>query len=120
MDNLQTTYSAVFGAIVASKRKIQEKEQSEIANVLGISQASYSRLESGKSSMSTDQIFLVAQALGETVSNLMSEAESYITRLENKGYNVTPQLRGIDNSGAGKVIAGAALGALFISLLSNR
>lgn len=97
-----------------------EKEQLEIAIVLGISQASYSRLESGKSSMSTDQIFLVAQALGEAVSDLMREVESYITQLQLKGYNVTPQLRGVDNSGAGKVVAGAALGALLISLLSNR
>lgn len=115
-----TTYSAVLGSIVANNRKILGKEQSEIANALGITQASYSRLESGKSSMTTDQIFLVSRTLEMQPSQLLAKVEGSVEALESSGYKVIPQLRGNQSDNVGKVVVGATLGALLMAILSNR
>lgn len=120
MHNDQTTYSAVLGSIVANSRKAQGKEQADIATILGITQASYSRLESGKSSMTTDQIFLVSNALGMRPSELLLQVENSVQALESSGYKVIPQLRGSQGADAGKVVVGAALGALLMGILSKR
>lgn len=120
MNKSQTTYSAVLGSIVANNRKALGKEQLDIASALGISQASYSRLESGKSSMTTDQIFLVTRALGLSTPELFLQIENSITALESNGYSIIAQLRGSQESSAGKVVVGAALGALLMGILSKR
>lgn len=120
MHNDQTTYSAVLGSIIANSRKAQGKEQADIATILGITQASYSRLESGKSSMTTDQIFLVSKALGMTPSKLFIQVENSVQALDSSGFMVVPQLRGSQSEGTGKVIVGAALGALLMGILSTR
>ncbi|GIU35988.1 helix-turn-helix domain-containing protein [Shewanella schlegeliana] len=119
MDNL-TTYSAVLGSIIASRRKALIKEQAEIAAQLGISQASYSRLESGKSSMSTDQIFLTCNALQISPSELFMHVEKSIDSLKSNGYRVIAQTRGSLESDTGKIVVGAALGALLVGILSKR
>jgi transcriptional regulator with XRE-family HTH domain len=119
MDN-QTTYSAVLGSIISNRRKFLVKEQAEIAAKLGISQASYSRLESGKSSMSTDQIFLACNALQISPSELFKHVEKSIEALQSNSYQVIAQTRGSLESNAGKVVVGAALGALLVGILSKR
>jgi len=120
MSEKKTTYSAVIGSIVSNSRKSLGKEQSEIAAVLGITQASYSRLESGKSSMTTDQIFLISKALQLTPSSLLLQVENSIKALESNGFIVVPQLRGSNTDNAGKVIVGAALGALLMGVLARK
>ena len=120
MDVKQTTYSAVLGSIVTNCRKANGQEQSDIAEILGITQASYSRLESGKSSMTTDQIFLVSNAVGLLPSELLAQVENSVQALNSSGYKVIPQLRGDQNRDSGKVVLGAALGALLMGILSTR
>lgn len=120
MDIKQTTFSAVLGSIVSNCRKANGQEQSEIADTLGISQASYSRLESGKSSMTTDQIFLVSKSLGLVPSELLIQVENSVQALEASGCKVIPQLRGDQNRDSGKLVLGAALGALLVGILSTR
>ncbi|WP_268817696.1 helix-turn-helix domain-containing protein, partial [Vibrio anguillarum] len=50
------SYSSILGVVVANKRKELGVEQSVLAENMGLSQASYSRLESGKSTFSVDQM----------------------------------------------------------------
>ena len=101
-------------------------DQKEMADRMGLSQASYSRLEGGKSAFSVDQMFQAATALGLSGDELNRQLNATIMHLETNGISVVPQLRGSTTQakdeavGLGHVIVGAALGALLIGLLSKK
>lgn len=124
MQDKLVSYSSVLGVVVANKRKELGIEQSVLAEKMGLSQASYSRLESGKSTFSVDQMFECAQALNipveqlfnsviNTVGNLQS-SDDVLVQAQPRG-NAT-KAKAASGSGAAKFIAGAALGALIIGL----
>jgi len=122
----QTTYSAVLGVVLANLRKERGIEQSEMAERMGLSQASYSRLEGGKSAFSVDQMFQAAISLNISGEELNQRLNSTVLRLQANGITVMPQLRGNttqarqEGAGVGHVLVGAALGALLIGLLSKK
>ncbi|MGB0664266.1 MAG: helix-turn-helix domain-containing protein [Pontibacterium sp.] len=123
----KTSYSAVLGVVLNNQRKMEGIEQGEMAERMGLSQASYSRLESGKSSFSVDQMYQAAVALGIKASDLTEALNDTVERLRESGVEVVPQVRGnttqAKSSAAGdvgKVLAGATLGAVLITLLSKR
>jgi transcriptional regulator with XRE-family HTH domain len=126
MKTEQTSYSAILGVVLASLRKEQFIEQGEMAGRMGLSQASYSRLESGKSSFSVDQMFQAASALGISAEELNNRLNGTIEQLDINGIPVMPQLRGNttqakEGGGSmGNFLAGAALTALLIGLLSKK
>jgi len=126
MSNEQTTYSAVLGVVLANLRKRLNVDQKEMAGRMGLSQASYSRLEGGKSSFSVDQMFQAAAALGIEGDELNRQLNGTVLQLKANGIEVLPQLRGNtiqakeEGMGVGHVLVGAALGALLINLFSKK
>lgn len=125
MSNEQTTYSAVLGVVLANQRKLKGVDQKDMAELMGLSQASYSRLEGGKSSFSVDQMYKAAGALGIAGDELSQQMNRTVLQLQANGVDVVPQLRGNatqakEDSGVGHVLIGAALGALLISLFSKK
>ena len=127
MSNEQTSYSAVLGVLLANIRREKGLEQSKVAEKMGLSQASYSRLESGSSSFSVDQMFLAAEAVGVSSAELTDRLNKTINRLRASGVKIVAGLRGNasairnqgDGSGVGKLIVGAALGALLMGMLTK-
>ncbi len=127
MNTDQTTYSAVLGVVLANARTIQGIEQKDMAERMGLSQASYSRLEGGKSAFSVDQMFQSATALGVAGDELTRQLNATVHQLQNNGVTVLPQLRSNttqakkeEGAGLGHFLAGAALAALLIGLLSKK
>ncbi|MFC3679100.1 helix-turn-helix domain-containing protein [Bacterioplanoides pacificum] len=126
MNAEQTSYSAVLGVVLSNLRKERRIEQGEMAARMGLSQASYSRLESGKSAFSIDQMYQAASALGIDESEITTRLNSTVIQLNANGVRVVPQLRGNttqakqESSDVGNFIAGAALGGLLIGLLSRK
>lgn len=123
----QTSYSAVLGVVLSNMRKMKNIEQGDMAQRMGLSQASYSRLESGKSSFSIDQMYQASIALGVEGHELTTALNDTIVRLQESGVEVIPQVRGNTKQAksstagdVGKVIAGATLGAMLVTLLSKR
>ncbi len=125
MSGSQTTYSAVLGVVLTNARKQQGMEQGEMASRMGLSQASYSRLEGGKSAFSLDQLYMAAEALGLNPEVITSRLNNTVTELRTSGVDVLPLIRG-NATGAkkgnevGALVAGAALGALVFSIFSNK
>ncbi|BBN59791.1 helix-turn-helix domain-containing protein [Hydrogenovibrio marinus] len=121
------SYSSILGVVVATKRKELGIEQSVLAEEMGLSQASYSRLESGKSMFSVDQLFECAQALDIPVQDLFQSVVKMAQNLENSGeVSIQAQSRGnatraksSEGNEVGSFIAGAALAALIIGLASK-
>lgn len=119
MPKTTTTYSSIFGVIVAAKRKQLNLEQVNIAEKMGLSQASYSRLESGKSTFTIDQMFQCAESLNIPISELFDNLLNTIESTKKSDeIIIQAQERGIKNN-TGAIIAGAALAALVIGLIGK-
>ena len=129
MDNTKATYSAVLGQVLSHLRKRKGVEQSDMAMRMGLTQASYSRLEGGKATFSIDQMYQAADALGLSGLQVIEELERYSSHLESDGVHVEPQIRSNTTKAAQKknngnevtsFVAGAALGALLLGILSKK
>lgn len=126
MTDNQTTYSAVLGLVLTNARKEQGIEQGDMAERMGLSQASYSRLEGGKSAFSVDQLYMAAGALNIGPEAITSRLNNTINELRSNGVQVQALMRGnatgakSNNNGVGSLVAGAALGALVFGILSNK
>lgn len=124
MQEKLVSYSSVLGVVLANKRKELNIEQNVMAEKMGLSQASYSRLESGKSTFSVDQMFECAKALNIPVEQLFKSVINTVDNLQsNDDVSVQAQIRGNTTkakaavgSSAATFIAGAALIALIIGL----
>ncbi|MEZ9327467.1 helix-turn-helix domain-containing protein [Vibrio breoganii] len=124
MQDKMVSYSSILGVVVANKRKELGIEQSVLAEKMGLSQASYSRLESGKSTFSVDQMFECARALSIAPDDLFNSVVNTVNSLkESEQVSVQAQPRGNTTkaksgggSNVGTFIAGAALGALIFGL----
>ena len=117
MSSDQTTFSAVLGVVLANLRKVKGIEQGEMARKMGVSQASYSRLESGKSSFSVDQLYLAAQALEIDGAELTQRLNNAVKQLNVNGVPVIAPLRanatkaGESGVDPGSMLMGAGLAA---------
>lgn len=126
MNENRTSYSAVLGVILSNLRKENGLEQGEMAVRMGLSQASYSRLEGGKSAFSVDQMYQATLALGVKEGDITNRLGNTVSELRANGIEVIPQVRANtyhaknDSAAVGSLIVGAALGALLIGLLSRR
>ncbi|PAJ73342.1 transcriptional regulator [Pseudoalteromonas sp. NBT06-2] len=126
MEQKLASFSSVLGIVIANKRKELAIDQGDFAALLSLSQASYSRLESGKSTFSVDQMFGCAKAIGVSITDLVSAVENTINQLEEKqDISVKIPPRGNankakdPNTGLSTFVAGAALGALIIGLAAK-
>jgi len=117
---------AVLGVVLANLRKERSMEQGEMARRMGLSQASYSRLEGGKSSFTVDQMFQAADALNIPHSEIHERLQNTALQLHANGVHVVPQVRGNtilgrdESSEVSSFVVGAALGALLIGILAKK
>lgn len=125
MSGRETSYSAVLGVVIANLRRAQGMEQGEMARQMGLSQPSYSRLESGKSTFSVDQMCRAANVLNIALDQLVMKLSHNIEELERNGIEVRQPARGSNaqankqNGEVGQLLTGAALGALLFGLLTK-
>jgi transcriptional regulator with XRE-family HTH domain len=81
------------GQRVKALRKAQQLEQEDLAELAGISQATISRMEVGRSDPKIGDVYKVAIALGTTLADLVTEAgpDADLEAL----LAVDPELRGV-------------------------
>ncbi len=123
----QTSFSAVLGVVIANHRKRQLIDQAPFAAKMGLSQASYSRLESGKAVFTIEHLYSMSEILGVPAQQLLEEVERYKASLQKEHVQVQPavranssQAKGQQGPGVGTFVAGAALGAIIMSALTRK
>ena len=121
----ETTYQAVLGRLIAQKRKERNLDQEEMARRVGVSRSTWSRIESGSSTLSLDQLAKAAGALGMTMGELMLEADDLVRELRRRGVEVhdsRDQVRSARPGGAAAVafLGGAVLGGIVAAMLADR
>jgi transcriptional regulator with XRE-family HTH domain len=113
-----TTYRAVLGQILARHRAAQGLDQGAFATKLGLSQSAWSRVETGGSNLSVEQLKLAADALQTTPGTILGETEKALAYLQRRGVNVFTS-PGDVNGAAMALLGGAALGLLIAALFKK-
>lgn len=80
-----TSFQAVLGTVISSERKKMNISQSELANKLGVTASTLSRIENGESAMTIDQLHVVSEALGMKPHELLAATEGVEKLLKKTG-----------------------------------
>lgn len=126
MSDKTLSFSALVGFVIVSIRKEKLLEQAAIAQKMGITQASYSRLENGKSALSVDQLYAVSKELGITIDDLFYAISKALSQAQAQGINVISPTRGSTKSDgntpntAATLLTGAAIGAALMGFFNNK
>ena len=137
----ETTYQAVLGRLIAQKRKEKKIDQEDMAQRVGVSRSTWSRIEAGSSALNMDQLAKAASALGVPLGELMLEVDEIVRELRRQDVEVHDSrdqtMSASGGMGAGKVgegsgigagggaaavafLGGAVLGGVIAALLANR
>jgi transcriptional regulator with XRE-family HTH domain len=106
-----TTYSAIIGNIIKQLRASKSIKQGEIAEKMGVSQAAWSKLESGKSTLSTAQLAKVADILNISANQIILHADNAAANFRSEGMTVTYDNKEAENTGL-MLLGAAAIGVL--------
>jgi transcriptional regulator with XRE-family HTH domain len=127
MSDKTLSFSALVGFVIVSIRKEKLLEQGVIAQKMGITQASYSRLENGKSALSVDQLYAVSKVLGITIDDLFYAISKALSQAQAQGINVISPVRGSASKSdennpntAATLLTGAAIGAALMGFFNNK
>lgn len=123
----ETTYQAVLGRLIAQKRQEKQMDQGEMAEAVGVSRSTWSRIEAGESALNMDQLAKAAKKLGLSLGALMIEADEIAVALRKQDVEV---LDGRDQTSAarfGKTAAatvaflgGAVLGGIVAAIIADK
>lgn len=121
-DNLKpaTTFPAITGRILVNLRKNGGIGQDELAEAIGITQSTLSRVERGESALTVDQLAKAARKLGIKASKILDLADDAVDEISAQGINVQyDRIRGGVDTGL-VLIGVAALGVLIAAVLSKK
>lgn len=113
------TYRAIVGRLLVNHRTSQKLEQQDLAAAVGVTQSTWSRIETGASSLSLDQLKRACDRLKILPADLLRQADDATARLSRQGVSIvtTP------NEPAESTLAflgGAALAALILSAVAKK
>ena len=107
-----TSYPAVVGAMLMVVRKSIGLSQSDLANTIGINVSSWSRIESGETALTVEQLALAAERFGVDPSFILKAAEDKIVELGQRGIAISRTRSNVD-----AIVAAGAIPLVGVSLL---
>jgi len=115
-----TSYPAIVGQVLSELRRRSGIDQAELANSVGVTQSTWSRIENGASALTIEQLAIAADALGVKRSEILELADQSVNELKSRGIEIEDKRisGGLDK---GLVILGAAaIGGLIAALLLKK
>lgn len=113
-----TTYRAIVGRLLQQQRKAAFPDGEKFAKLVGISQPTLSRIESGAVATSVEQLRRLAEALGTTPAQLLDQADRAAAMLPKKGVQVVES--GEESGDVMAFLTGAALAAVLLAVLAGK
>ena len=107
-------YPALVGAVLAGVRKSRKLSQSQLADAVGVGVSTWSRIESGESALSIEQLAAAADGLGVAPSVLLFTVDEQVSKLRDRSVGTVParvDVKSITALGAIPLI-GASLSAV--------
>lgn len=108
--NFGTTYPAIVGKVLTDLRSQQSIQQKDLANAVGITQATWSRIESGQTSVTLEHLRSAAQALNVSPSHILGIADQTEMEVSFQGISVVETKSAQELHPGLVLLAGAALG----------
>ena len=115
-----TSYPAIVGQVLSELRRRSGIDQAELADFVGVTQSTWSRIENGASALTIEQLAIAADALGIKRSEILELADQSVNELKSRGIEIEDKRisGGLDK---GLVILGAAaIGGLIAALLLKK
>lgn len=112
--------AAVLGQVLAYHRKAKGFQQAEVAARVGVTQATWSRIERGSIGISVEQLNLAAQCLGMPPWTILEEANRAFIHIEKQKVELRARTDATAGLLAIGLLAGAALGLLVAEALKKR
>lgn len=116
-DNQFIAYRALVGQVIASKRQLKRMPQKDLAKAMGVNPASLSRLETGESIPTVEQIALIASLLDDTAGNIVTEADNAASRLQAQGFMIVHSPS--DAPSGLQPLGAAVLGGLLVAMFTQ-
>lgn len=106
-----TTYPAVLGVFLVKKRKELGLTQGELAEKVGLTVSSWSRIESGEAALTIEQLALAANAFSMSPGQLLMAIDTITAELSKKGIGTNIERYSSDDiAAAGSIpLVGAGL-----------
>ncbi len=85
--NAFTTYPALVGSILATLRKQEDPPltQQQVADAVGVSVSTWSRIETGETALTVEQLAMAASTLGTSPGAILGAADIKLIELWEKG-----------------------------------
>lgn len=106
-----TTYSAIIGSVIKQLRESLSINQGAMAEDMGVSQAAWSKLESGKSTLTTAQLAKAADLLGIEANKIIQYSDQTVNDFKANGISVSYDNKEAESMGL-MLLGAAAIGAL--------
>ena len=108
--NLGTTYPAIVGKVLTDLRAQRNMPQKDLAQAVGVTQANWSRIESGHTSVTLEHLRRAAQALDIPPAQILAIADQTEVEASVQGVTIV-DAKGVHDLHPGLILlAGAALG----------
>ena len=108
--NFATTYPSIVGKVLTDVRGQRGMQQKDMASAVGITQATWSRIESGQTSVTLEHLRSAAQTFGMLPSQLLAIADQSELEAQFRGVTVV-ETKSVPELHPGlALLAGAALG----------
>ena len=114
-----TNYSAIVGRVLVWLRELDGKNQAAVATDVGVTQATWSRIERGESGLTVEQLASAAEVLNTTPGSILGKADDAMTDLRSKGVIVENTRPPSGTQVAIAMIAAAALGVLIAKAITR-
>lgn len=95
---LGVSVQGVLGSVIGQKRAAKNIRQIDIANALGLTVSTWSRIERGESAVTLEQLVLVSELLEEPLSRLFAETEVQMKNLLDQGVRLAASKAALEES----------------------
>ncbi|MGH7173893.1 MAG: helix-turn-helix domain-containing protein [Gemmataceae bacterium] len=103
-----------MGNVLTQIRNQQGLHQGELAAAVGVTQATWSRIENGQTSITVEHLRLAGNTLGRMPGEILSMADSTATMMEFNGIEVVPT-RVNENLKSALILIGAVAITAFVT-----
>jgi transcriptional regulator with XRE-family HTH domain len=114
-----TTYPAIVGGVLTQMRNQTSLRQEDVAKAIGVTQTTWSRVETGQSSLTVEHLRMASYALGRTPDDVLNLAEQATANLQAQGIEIRSTRNEIDMTTAVAVIATVALVAMIAAAIAK-
>jgi len=84
------SYPAIVGAVLSATRKHHDHPQIAMSQAIGTNVSTWSRIESGESALTIEQLARAAYKLGVEPSAILRKADEKVAELSERGIETTP------------------------------